>query len=239
MTKSLRFHLQRLLTSGILRGLGLTPRITRINWHVLETLRREGRPHIACLWHNNLMFFGTVLRHRGYAAMISRSKDGDMIADVLARLGFLPVRGSSSAGGAMALREMFRHLRQGRDTIFTPDGPRGPRYVLQAGPVALAARMGVPLVPMAFSAPHCWELSSWDRMKLPKPFSPVTVILGDPMNIDPDPDKLETEQARVEQALRLLLVRAERFTGGTLIAREPLLAQAAQTAGLSDVPTAG
>lgn len=229
MASSLRYRLNRLLASVIVRGMGLTPRVTRINWHVLEVLQRRGQNHIACVWHNNLMFFGTLLRHRGYAAMISRSSDGDIIADVLARLGFLPVRGSTSTGGAMALREMIRHVRAGRDAIFTPDGPLGPRYVIQSGPVALAARTGLPLVPMVFSAPRAYELNSWDRMKIPKPFSPVAVVVGNPLTIDKEPSALEGERLRVQREMRLLLVRAERFTGGSLISREPLLAEAEAT----------
>ena len=227
LLRPLGLLLARFLVRLMIQGIGYSTRKTWINWHVLETLERRGERCIMVLWHNNLLVFAHLLRHRRLGALVSRSADGEQIALVLARLGYEPVRGSSSTGGAMALRDMLRHLHAGRNVIFTPDGPRGPRYVLQAGAVHLAARTGHPIVPLCISAPRAWEAGSWDRMKVPKPFSPLIVMAGAPIYVQRDPDKLDAERARVEAALRRLVVQAEAFSGGTLVQREPLLAELA------------
>ena len=227
LLRTVSHAITRLLVWGTIQGIGFSVRKTWINWHVLEVMERRGEPYIMCVWHNNLLVFAHLLRGRSLGAMISRSKDGDQIAWILSHLGFVPVRGSSSTGGAMALRDMIRQLRKGNNVIFTPDGPRGPRYALQAGAVRLAAHTGHPIVPLCISAPRAWEAGSWDRMKLPKPFSRIAVMAGTPLYIAGDPDRLEAERLRVETALRRLVVQAEAFTGGTLADREPALAGAA------------
>lgn len=220
-------YLSPVLVWCLVQFIGFTTRKTWINWHYVETLERQERQVIFCIWHNNLLVFSHLLRHRALGSLISRSSDGDRIAKVLSWLGFVPVRGSSSTGGSMALRDMIRHLRAGKNVIFTPDGPRGPRYVMQAGLVRLAAKTGHPIIPLCISAPKAWEAGSWDRMKLPKPFSRITVMAGAPLAISKESALLESEQLRVERALRLLVVQAEAFAGGTLTQREPLLAELA------------
>jgi lysophospholipid acyltransferase (LPLAT)-like uncharacterized protein len=126
--------------------------------------------------------------------------------------GFGLVRGSSSKGGAAALREMNRLLADGNDIAITPDGPRGPAEVAKIG-VALSAKVsGRPVVPVAFSSTRSWSGTSWDRMLIPKPFSRGVFIIGEPVNYLPGED-IETFRLRIETALRETTARADAYFG--------------------------
>ncbi|MDH4121714.1 MAG: lysophospholipid acyltransferase family protein [Deltaproteobacteria bacterium] len=212
------------LVAALVRGLYATARKRRVNWQVVEGLAERGTPAIYALWHNNLLFFGRELGGRGLGAMVSRSKDGEGIARILAGWGFQVVRGSSSNGGKAAFREYLRLLKSGAGVAITPDGPRGPRYVLQEGVAALARLSGAPIVPVHYAAPRCWQAGSWDRMKLPKPFSRVVVMAGTPLYLSRE--ETPGDRERVEGALRRLSAVAEAFAQTGLLRQEPLLAQA-------------
>ncbi|HUJ73749.1 MAG TPA: lysophospholipid acyltransferase family protein, partial [bacterium] len=160
--------LKRWLLAATIWFIGISTRKTWINWHVLETLQRQSRPYILCVWHNTILYFIYVLGPLDLPVMISRSSDGDDITWVANRFGFTGVRGSPALGGPQAMREMLRALAGGRNVVITPDGPRGPRYELKPGVTALARRKGLPIVPLTYSAPRRWEFGSWDRMRLPK-----------------------------------------------------------------------
>jgi hypothetical protein len=167
---------------------------------------REPWPVIFLLWHNRLLFTSELLplaMRKDSAALVSASRDGQYAADFLRKFGINAVRGSSSRGGREALRIMRRLLKDGKSVAITPDGPRGPKYELQIGPVLLAEMTGVPIVPASFNAPCRWQLKGWDGTQIPKPFSKLEFVIGDPITI---PRKLNTEsreQARqqVQNAL--------------------------------------
>jgi hypothetical protein len=198
-----------------------TVRRTWLNWNVIESFDRRGQNYILCLWHNAIFYFLPVLGPLGYAGMISRSRDGDDVAWIARRFGLVPVRGSPKQGGAAALREMLRLLAQGRNVVLTPDGPTGPRYVLKPGVTALARKRGVPIIPLAFSAPYRWEFNTWDRMKVPKPFSRTVILVGAPFWVTGDDD--EAERARLERVMRRLVVQADQFSGAAQVSPDPLL----------------
>jgi hypothetical protein len=121
-------------------------------------------------------------------------------------------------------------LGQGQSVVITCDGPKGPVYQVKPGVIALARHKGMPIVPMTYSAPRRWEFGSWDRMRMPKPFSHTVVWVGDP--IDVSQEEPETARRRVEDALLRLTRQAEAFTGADRRYRDPsLAADAAQAAG--------
>jgi lysophospholipid acyltransferase (LPLAT)-like uncharacterized protein len=217
----LKSMLKRLLLVVLIWTAGATTRKTRINWNVLESLQRSGRPAVLCAWHNTILYFLYVLAPLRLTTMISRSRDGDDIAWVANRCGMAAVRGSPAEGGAIALRELLRILSRGRSIVITPDGARGPRYVLKPGIVALARHKGLPIVPVAYSAPRRWEFRSWDRMKLPVPFSRTVIWVGDPIEVS----ELEEAEAvrKVEDAMRRVTQQAEAFTGADLRFPDPAL----------------
>ena len=115
--------------------------------------------------------------------LVSQSKDGEYISQVIHRLGMGTVRGSSSRGGVRALLQMAKLGRDGHSLAVTPDGPRGPRHVVQPGLLSIAARSGLPIVPLTSGARSAWRLGSWDRFEIPKPFTRLRVITGKPISI--------------------------------------------------------
>lgn len=167
-------------------------------------------PLIFVFWHNRIFLmphlFRKYWRPRGrdrVAVLISRSKDGQLLAEALAAFGLRCVRGSSSRGGAEALREMTGLVQEGFDIGITPDGPRGPKYVLQPGCVILAQRTGVTIIPVSYDTNWKITLKSWDAFMIPVPFARCTIQIGAPLTVSPDAD-IETKRAEVEAALRNL-----------------------------------
>lgn len=136
------------------------------------------------LFHCNAL--AGLLGHRGlrFSPLISQSRDGELIAFLSARLGLEPVRGSSSKGAVAAQRQLTRLLESGRCPAYTVDGPRGPRFRVKGGIIGLSATEGIPALPMAAIADRHWEFSSWDRFRLPKPFSRIAVIYGPALTVD-------------------------------------------------------
>src|SRR5207245_2002111 len=134
---------------------------------------------IFAVWHNRLALVLTAYRRhvtrwapdRRLAGMVSASRDGGMLAVALRRFGVEPVRGSSSRRGGQAVREMVAWAERGYDLAMTPDGPRGPRYVLQDGVIVTAQLTGLPIVPVSYHLRWKIQLKSWDRFQVPLPFS--------------------------------------------------------------------
>ena len=169
--------------------------------------------YIAALWHNRLLLISFVLKkffpERPGAGLISASRDGDLIADATKRFGFDVVRGSSSRMGAAALLELSNVLSSGRDVLITPDGPRGPAYQLAPGIIFLAQKTGAPVVPVNMEYSSCWRVKSWDRFIIPRPFSKVRVIIGQPQQIrsTSTPEEFENERLRVQNTMMSLVER--------------------------------
>lgn len=131
-------------------------------------------------WHGSQLPLLYTHRRKGLTVLVSRSRDGGMVAGLLEKMGYKTVRGSSSRGGAEAVSELCASLRAGSCAI-TPDGPRGPREVPKSGLFTVAERAGVPVKPMGAAAWPALRLSSWDRFIVPLPFSRVAVAEGVPL----------------------------------------------------------
>ena len=169
--------------------------------------------YIAALWHNRLLLISFVLKRffpqRPGAGLISASRDGDLVADLTERFGFDVVRGSSSRMGAAALLELSNILRSGYDVLLTPDGPRGPAYELGPGIIFLAQKTGTPVVPVNMEYSSCWRVRSWDRFIIPRPFSKVRVIIGQPHDVRSTStrEEFENERLRLQKAMMSLVER--------------------------------
>ena len=166
-----------------------------------------GERYIGALWHNRLLLLPHVLRtyfpDRRGAALISASRDGDLLADLVQRFGYDVVRGSSSRRGAAAMLQLADVIARGGDAVITPDGPRGPAYQIGGGIVWLAQRSGAPVVPVNMEYESCWRLKSWDRFILPRPFSTVRVIVGTPHRVQQTTtaEEFESERLRLQNAM--------------------------------------
>ncbi|MCP5551151.1 MAG: lysophospholipid acyltransferase family protein [Akkermansiaceae bacterium] len=170
--------------------------------------KRPDHALIWVFWHNRLLAMPSVyrrhLKDRRGAVLTSPSRDGAVLAAAMACFGVSSVRGSSSKRGAVAMREMAEWIGRGYDMVFTPDGPRGPRYRLAAGPIRLAQKTGAPIFPIRVEYVSAWVFHrSWDRFRVPKPFSRVRVIFEPYETIDAaaEGDRFEEERGRIERVM--------------------------------------
>ncbi len=155
----------------------------RVSVHVDAALDpADPRPWVLCFWHGDQLALLCWKRRRPTVALVSHSQDGQMQASALRIQGLLVERGSSSRGGSGGLRAIVRHLRAGQDAAFAVDGPKGPRFSVAPGACSAAELSSGRLVPMGSAAPHGLTLQrTWDRFRIPLPFSRVSVRLGAPI----------------------------------------------------------
>ncbi len=202
---SLKPAVAPMLGAMAVRVLAPTLRIRREEAAVRQ-LWRAGTPAIYAVWHGRILLLPYLYGWRRACVLTSRSRDGALVSGFMARFGLEAVRGSSSRGGAEALRLLARSLGEGRDAVVVPDGPRGPRETVKAGIVTLARLSGAPIVPMALGASAEWRLRSWDEFRIPRPFARCVLRFGDPILVPADVDRAAQEAARkeVESVLRAL-----------------------------------
>jgi lysophospholipid acyltransferase (LPLAT)-like uncharacterized protein len=180
----------------------------------IEYLENEGRLIIAC-WHQR--FFGGFYFPGAFqkfpCIMISQSRDGDFIADVVRRIGWIPVRGSSSKGGRKALQEMIDMVVENGLGAHIVDGPTGPPRVIKPGLILLAQKTSAAIVAGYISYENPWIFNSWDRFMVPKPFSRVLVRAGPLMHVPREMDEEEFERVRlnVEQQMIKGYEEADRY----------------------------
>lgn len=162
---------------------------------------------IVTIWHNRMLFMPTVFPEKirvRTKAVVSASRDGQYVVDVIERFGLQALRGSSSKKGSNAQRGALKAVQENWHVVFTPDGPRGPKYYMHPGPVHLAAVTGKRIAPVAINASRYWQLKSWDKFQIPKPFSKVNVVIGKaieiPANIS-NREELEIWRRKAEESL--------------------------------------
>jgi len=172
-------------------------RIRVVNEDALLNHLKNGGKAIAAIWHQR--FFGAI----GYAkkfsflapsAIISQSRDGELIARVAMRLGIRPVRGSSSRGGKEALAAIVEDLVSNPIAIHAVDGPQGPKGFVKAGLIRMAQLSRAAIFPVYISVNRAWITRSWDRFLIPKPFSRILIRWGDPIFV---PENLDSEAFEV------------------------------------------
>ena len=173
----------------------------------------RNQPVIFAIWHNRLLMLPRVFHpcfpSRQSFGLISASRDGELLADAIKRFGFDVVRGSSSRLGASAILQLTNILASGGDVVITPDGPRGPAYVLGPGVIFLAQKSGAAVLPVNMEYSSCWRLKSWDRFIVPRPFAKVRVLIGQPHRVRSTTtgEEFETERLRLQNAMMSLVER--------------------------------
>ena len=163
-------------------------------------------PAIYCVWHNRLalcmpLYWDYVKKRNntpGMAAMVSASRDGGFLTGILECFGVQPVRGSSSRRGPQALLELTTWAERGYDLAITPDGPRGPVYVVQEGVMSLAQLTGLSIVPVSYHLSWKIQVKSWDRFQIPLPFARCEAIYGKPVFVPRETTDAEREQLRLK-----------------------------------------
>lgn len=184
--------------SVAIRLLIITLRIKIINGEAISNLVREKKNFVAAFWHGSMMIGWFLHRSGNAAALVSQSKDGDVLAAILEKWSYNVVRGSSSTGGSDALTAMIFLMREDYSLIITPDGPRGPICKMKAGAVITAKRSNVPFFLVGIGIKNKIILKSWDRFEVPKPFSKVVAIYSDPIFIDENLSYDETNHKILE-----------------------------------------
>lgn len=159
-------------------------------------------PTVYAFWHRSLLMCAHRFRGMEIAILISGSFDGELIARTAERLGFLAIRGSSSRGGSTGLRNLERAFRQGHRCAITADGPRGPAMVAKAGPAQLAELTGSPAGVFYALPERAWELRTWDRFLIPKPFSRV-LLTWPPLIPAGEPELQTAIQRAMDEAVAM------------------------------------
>jgi lysophospholipid acyltransferase (LPLAT)-like uncharacterized protein len=203
-------NLLPLLISLVIRAVYATMRVETIGGENADAFHRRGEGLIHALWHGRMILGPFAYRGEEAHILISVHGDGELIARTMRIFGYQPVRGSSTKRGREALREMLRLTQRNCDLIITPDGPRGPAYVVKPGVAQLARLSGRAVVPFAFSASRGKLFASWDRFLIPYPFSKGVFVYGEPLRYEPGED-MEAFRLRIEQAMLDNLARADGY----------------------------
>jgi lysophospholipid acyltransferase (LPLAT)-like uncharacterized protein len=191
-----------LLGAAMIRLLGATVRLhIHDEYGFLSTEQRT--PIIFAFWHNRLFLLPylhqRLITDRKTAVMISRSRDGNLIADIVGQFDMYSARGSSSKRGSAALLDLVHSIeKKFMNVAITPDGPRGPRQKVQPGILYLSQVTSAPIIPVAVEYSSKWELKSWDRFQIPRPFTRCDLYFGKPIQIPLEADEKDWEAAEAE-----------------------------------------
>jgi lysophospholipid acyltransferase (LPLAT)-like uncharacterized protein len=183
--------------SILLRGIALTLRWNKTGLYQDDQHWSEGEPVILAFWHGDQLFMPWSYfspkssKKRSIKALVSLHGDGRVAAAALGFLSIKTIDGSSSRGGSRALVLLKKELQAGNHVGITPDGPKGPIHEAKVGAALLSSMTGAPILPIALACDRYWQLKSWDKMFIPKPFSKITLIVGSPMDV---PQGLKREE---------------------------------------------
>lgn len=175
-----------------------------------EVARRLGRRYIYAFFHDVMLFPAYYWSWPEMQILISDHRDGEYITQVVQRLGFGVVRGSTTRGGARAVREMIGRTDRGHLCV-TPDGPRGPRHSVHPGLIYLASRTGWPIVGVGMAFDRPWRARSWDRFAVPRPFRDACCVSPSAIRVPADADRaaLEDYRQQVQRSMNAATDAAE------------------------------
>lgn len=206
---------------GVAQYMRLIKRTTRWDMRYADRVSHilgSGTGVIALTWHSRFLMLTAAWKadELDPYVMISRSRDGAVVAGTCKALGLKTIRGSAPKkgkykGGDKAAAAAMTALRSGGCVVITPDGPRGPRQRLGEGPLRLARATGAPLMPCTFAVARRKAFDSWDRFILPKLFGKGLILWGTPVDVAPDTDDadLETIRMSIETEMNALLSEAD------------------------------
>lgn len=186
-----------------------TTKIDIIGYKKIRPIHKSGR-YIYAFWHSRLLVPLYLGKGKNGVAMVSSSDDGEIIARILQYQGNDSVRGSTSRGGARVLAKHIRLLKQRkRPGAVIPDGPRGPKFKVQPGIIAVAKKTGYNILPISYSAKKRLVLNSWDRFIIPCPFTRCRVVYGNPVYVPHNSTKKEEELYRIHLENELIRITKE------------------------------
>lgn len=197
----------------LIKAIGATLKYEAEGMENLDRVESSGKKPIFAFWHNRIFAATHYFRDRGIVVITSQSFDGEYIARFIQRFGYGAVRGSSTRGGVSALARMIRLSKKGLPMGFTIDGPKGPRYVAKSGACLLAKKTGNPILPFSVETESFWQVKSWDRLQIPKPFSRALILVAAPVYVARDADEREIENkvGELQQKLDELVKSGEQW----------------------------
>ena len=160
----------------------------------LLKLIKSGKPIMLCVWHGRLLFPSWYIRHHTTLHIISsRHADSEILAHILRNWGYGLIRGSTNKEGMSVIREMKKIFSNGGMIAVTNDGPKGPARIAKSGSIGLAIKNNVKIITVTGSATKYWQMKSWDRFMLPKPFGKIQIVVSTPMEITEKPSTSKQE----------------------------------------------
>jgi hypothetical protein len=201
--KKILLRLGPFLASWVIRALSFTISFKELHPERIQRYWDRDKNVIIVFWHGRLLMSCNVYQGKGIKNLISQHGDGEIIVRSMERMRFGAIRGSTTRGGSVALRNMVKALKNGFDIGITPDGPKGPRYKVQRGIIELARLSGAPIFPLSFGSSRKKVFKSWDAFIFPYPFSRGVFFWGEPVYVEDrkDRDYLEEKRRAVEKEL--------------------------------------
>jgi len=201
------------LLANIVTLLCKSLRIKKVNEDSITNLEQQNKNYILAFWHGTMLLPWYLHGKPSFAALTSKSKDGDLLAKLLKHWNYEVIRGSSSSGGDVALGIMIDYAKSKYSIAITPDGPRGPAHKLKAGAIVAAKKTGIPVVLAGVGYKKKKVLSNWDKFEIPYFFSNVNVVYSDPVYVDENLSYNETSAIieKCEKMLNDLQVQANEF----------------------------
>jgi len=202
-----------LLGKFLIWFLGASAQKTVLGEKEYSKLRKEKKPIIFILWHGRILYASYFFRKRSIYTLVSPSKDGEIIAQILSRWGYRLLRGSGSHPVVEEWKKMKNLMAEGEELIIVADGPTGPARKMKPGAVKLAQETGAYLIPFSFSAKRKKFLKSWDRFLFFYPFTKLVAVYGKPLKVksDLDPHEFEKERLYIENYLIELEEQVDKF----------------------------
>ncbi|GAB4136953.1 MAG: hypothetical protein Fur0015_09040 [Ignavibacteriales bacterium] len=188
-------------------------RISKVNYDEIQDEIIKGNNFILAFWHGTMIAPWYIFRKSNMSALISKSKDGSLLSNVLEHWEYNVVRGSSNDGGKAAFNQLNELTTSGNSILITVDGPKGPKYKMKSGAVVLAQRNQVPLYLLGVGYKSKMKLKSWDEFQIPKPFTKVNLLFSKKINFSKELSREEIEEKIIdtEKQLNQLQIEAEVF----------------------------
>ncbi|MBT4932581.1 MAG: lysophospholipid acyltransferase family protein [Rhodospirillaceae bacterium] len=212
------------LAAAYIRFVYLTSRWSVVGGDIPKRFWDEDKMFLLCFWHGRLMMMPHCWdMSKTIHMMISMHRDGRILSDTVAKLGIKTIVGSTSRGGAAALRTMVKTVKAGEYVGLTPDGPRGPRMRAQEGVVTIARLANIPVIPISYASSNSKILGSWDHFVAALPFGRGVFVWGEPIHVPHTADKTELEKSRqeIEDSLNAISAEADRLCGLRVIEPAP------------------
>ncbi len=214
MKTKLKAFLLSLLGRWVFQLLFFLNKVSVTGEENLLKLIKSGNPIMLCLWHGRLLFPSWYIRHHTTLHIISsRHADSEILAHILRKWGYGLIRGSTKKGGISVIREMTKIFSNGGMIAVTNDGPKGPARIAKSGSIGLAIKNNVKIITVTGSATKYWQVKSWDRFMLPKPFGKIQIVVSAPMKITEQLSTSDDEVRFLSEFINYYQDKADRLTG--------------------------